>query len=141
MTTIHLTDEQKAQIANDMDSTIEMLSDEEVLAIAAKLNKEINIPFIKEGTEATILFKTVKKIDRVIYQNLPNELYALIKSGSDGISDQDAEDLEKVLASRINKKINIPYIPEWTEEKIFRVVIRVIVNAMRKNYSILNQPQ
>lgn len=68
MATITLTDKQWEQLKQDMDTKIEMLSDEEVLSIASKLNEQVNIPFIKEGTEETILVKTVKKIDRFLYQ-------------------------------------------------------------------------
>jgi len=140
MSSITLTQEQKNQILKDMNKAVEMLSMEEVEVIASKLNEKVDIPFIKEGTEQTILVKTVKLIDRTIYQNLPNELYGLVKNSTDGISDDDAEELGKVLASRINKKIDIPYIPEWIEEEIIKIVLSLIVNAMRKNYSIINQP-
>ena len=138
MATITLTDEQWQKLKEDMDAKIEMLTNEEILIIASKLNEKIDIPFIKEGTEETILVKTVKKIDRILYQSLPNEIYGLVKITNDGISDNEAKQLKLVLASRLNKKIDIPYIPEFLEQKIFEHTISIIISAMRKNYNILN---
>lgn len=138
MATITLTQEQWNRLKEDMDAKIEMLSDEEILIIASKLNEEIDIPFIKEGTEKTILVKIVKKIDRFLYQNIPNELYGLVKVTNDGISDDEATQLKLVLANRLNKKIDIPYLPEFLEQKVFEFAISIIVSAMRKNFSILN---
>jgi hypothetical protein len=138
MSLITLTQAQRDKVLKDMNETIEMLSNEEVEAIASKLNEEINIPFIKEGTEQTVFVKTVKLIDRLLYKNLPNELYVLVKDSTDGISDDEAENLEKILASRINKKFDIPYVPEWVEEEILKLTLSIIINAMRKNLSIIN---
>ncbi|MFC1748295.1 hypothetical protein ACFL2V_05760 [Pseudomonadota bacterium] len=140
MTAINLSDEQRASVKNDMDVKTEMLSDAEVEILATKLNEKIDIPFIREGTEQTILVKIVRKVDRILYQKLPNELYELVKNVSDGISDADAEELKNVLGSRLNKNIDIPYIPEWVEKKIFETLIDLVVNAMRRNYSISELP-
>lgn len=141
MSSITLTDEQRNQIRRDMDEQVEMLSDNEVEAMASKLNAKIDIPYIKEGTEQTIMVKIVRKIDRLLYQKLPNEIYGLVKRVSDGISDDDAHQLKAVLATRINKEFDIPYIPEWIEQEILEMAIGLIVNGMRKNYSVLEQPQ
>ncbi|WP_156820900.1 hypothetical protein [Dasania marina] len=140
MTDITLTQAQREAVKNDMDNQIEMLTDEEVEILASKLNDKIDIPFIKEGTEQTIFVKTVKKADRLLYQSLPNEIYGLVKNISDGISDSDAEELVSVLGTRLNNKFDIPYVPEWIEQKIFETLIGLIVSAMRKNYSILELP-
>jgi len=136
MASIALTQDQRREVKNDMDAQVEMLTDEETEILASRLNKEINIPFVKEGTEQTIFVKTVKKADRLLYQSLPNELYSLVKSTSDGISDADVEGLESVLGTRLNKKFDIPYVPEWVEQKIFETLIGLMVSAMRKNFSM-----
>jgi len=140
MSSITLTDEQREQIVNDMDVQIEMLSADEVEALATKLNEKIDIPYIREGTEQMIMVKIVKKIDRLLYRKLPNEIYGLVKNASDGISDEDARQLKAVLATRINKEFDIPYIPEWIEQEILEMAIGLIVNGMRKNYSMMALP-
>ena len=140
MSTITLTEEQHKAIIADMDKQVELLSSDEIELLASRLNEKINIPFIKEGTEQTILVKTVKRFDRLLYDNLPNELYGLVQNSGDGISDEDADELEYILGSRLNKKFDIPYLPEVLEEKIFKLLVGMIVTAMRKKYSVLNQP-
>lgn len=140
MTSITLTDDQRIQVKNDMDIQIEMLSDAEIETLASKLNEKIDIPFVKEGTEQTVLVKLVKKVDRLLYKNLPNELYGLVKISSDGITDSSAEELKSVLGTRLNKEFDIPYIPEWVEQKIFETLIGLIVGAMRRNFSISELP-
>lgn len=140
MTTITLTEDQRIQVKSDMDVQVEMLSDTEVETLASMLNEKVDIPFMKEGTEKTVLVKIVKKVDRLLYSSLPNELYGLVKNTRDGISDEEAEELESVLGTRLNKKIDIPYIPEWVEQKIFETIIGLIVTAMRRNFSISELP-
>lgn len=139
MTAITLTQEQRELVKHEMDIQVEMLSDEEVEVLASKLNEKIDLPFIAEGTEQTIFVKTVRIFDRLLYQTIPNELYGLIKDATDGISDKDAEELKLVLGSRLNKALEIPYVPEWVEQKVLEILIGLIVDAMRKNFSILNQ--
>jgi len=139
MPAITLTEEQRKQVLHEMDVQIEMLSEKEVEALAAKLNEKIDLPFIVEGTEQVIFVKTVRNFDRLLYQNIPNELYGLVKTTSDGISDKDAEELKLVLGSRLNKTLEIPYIPEWVEQQILEILIGLVVDAMRKKFSVLNQ--
>jgi hypothetical protein len=137
MSAIILTEDQRKQVLHEFDVQIEMLSAEEVEVLASKLNKKIDLPFITEGTEQVIFVKTVKVFDRLLYQNIPNELYGLIKNTSDGISDKDAEELKLVLGSRLNKSLEIPYVPEWVEQQVFEILIGLVVDAMKKGCSLL----
>ena len=137
MSAIILTEDQRKQVLHEFDVQIEMLSAEEVEVLASKLNKKIDLPFITEGTEQIIFVKTVKVFDRLLYQNIPNELYGLIKNTGDGISDKDAEELKLVLGSRLNKSLEIPYVPEWVEQQVFEILIGLVVDAMRKGCSLL----
>lgn len=137
MSAIILTEDQRKQVLHEFDVQIEMLSAEEVEVLASKLNKKIDLPFITEGTEQVIFVKTVKVFDRLLYQNIPNELYGLIKNTSDGISDKDAEELKLVLGSRLSKSLEIPYVPEWIEQQVFEILIGLVVDAMRKGCSLI----
>jgi len=139
MSTIILTEEQRKQVLHEFDVQIEMLSAEEVEVLASKLNRKIDLPFITEGTEQIIFVKTVKVFDRLLYQNIPNELYGLIKNTGDGISDKDAEELKLVLGSRLSKSLEIPYVPEWVEQQVFEILIGLVVDAMKKGCSLLKQ--
>ncbi len=137
MSAIILTEDQRKQVLHEFDVQIEMLSAEEVEVLASKLNKKMDLPFITEGTEQIIFVKTVKVFDRLLYQNIPNELYGLIKNTSDGISDKDAEELKLVLGSRLSKSLEIPYVPEWIEQQVFEILIGLVVDAMRKGCSLI----
>ena len=95
---------------------------------------------MKEDKEHTMIVKIVRKIDRLLYENLPNEIYGLVKDVHDGISDEDAQKLERILAARLNKTVDLPYIPEWIEQQIFETSICLIVTAMRRNCSINELP-
>lgn len=136
MSNITLTEDQIKKILQDMDSKVEMLTPEEVAKIATELNKKVDIPFIKEDTEHTMICKIVKKIDRILYKSLPNEIYGLVKHSNDGITKEDADRLERVLATRLNKSLDLPYLPEWVEQQIFETVIGLLVHAMLQGKSI-----
>lgn len=112
------------------------MTDQEVKNLAKKLNKKINIPLIRETKEEKILIKIVIKIDRFLYNNLPNEFYDLIRSLEDGIDDDEAKRLIVSLSKLANDKINIPYIPEKMEYIAIRFIIGIIINAARKKWDM-----
>jgi len=120
----------------DMDQKAEMLTDEEIETIASKINDDLNVWIIKEEREKKILMKIIKKIDRLLYKNLPNEYYELIRFVDDGIDEDEAKKLKKRLANILNEHINIPWVPESIEQKLFEFVIGIIVNAMRKGFNL-----
>lgn len=112
------------------------MTDEEIQDLAERLNKKIDIPFIRETREEKILIKIILKIDRFLYDNLPNELYDLVRSVDKGISDAEAKRLINRLSKLANKHINIPYVPESMEYVAIRFVIGIIINAARKAWDL-----
>jgi hypothetical protein len=112
------------------------MTQDELQKIAEKVNKEIDIPLLNEMKEGKILLKIILKIDRFLYDNLPNEIYDLIRSLDDGISENEAKLLVRRLAKLANQKINIPYIPEGLEYILFNFTIALVVNAMRNKWNI-----
>jgi hydrogenase maturation factor HypE len=113
-----------------------MLTDEEVEVIASKLNNKIDLSIVNEKVEQIIFVKIVKQFDRLLYQNLPNELYGLVKIASDGISEKEAKNLKSILGARLNSKFDISYVPEAVEQEIFEMLVDLIVDAMKKEYSV-----
>ena len=140
MTTITLTDAQYQAILSDFYAPQEKrarLSQSEVVAIANSLNNKIDIPiFFSEDQEQKILVKIVTKIDGFLYENLPNEVYDLIRSLPEGIDDEEAQRIVRSFSKLANEKINIPYLPEVAEYVAISFVINVIVNAMRKQWDL-----
>ena len=81
------------------------MTDEEIKDLAQRLNAKINVPIIDEAGEEKILIKIVLKVDRFLYDHLPNEFYDLVRSVDKGIDDDEAKRLTKRLAKLANEKI------------------------------------
>jgi len=136
MSEITLTQGQLAQLKKDMNEQVEMLTDAEINALAQKVNKAINLPFLKEEKEFVVFAKVIKWVDKKLYQLLPNEYYELVKDSSDGISKKEASQIEKRLTPLINNLVNIPVLTEKQEEKLISLVIGLIINAMIKGFKL-----
>lgn len=89
------------------------MTDEEIKDMAQRLNRIINVPIINETGEEKILVKIILKIDNFLYDNLPNELYDLVRDVKKGIDDKKARRLIRRLTRLANEKIDIPYPPEF----------------------------
>ena len=136
MAEITLTKQQLNQIKKDMDKRVEMLTDAEINAIAQKVNKAINLPFLNEKKEFIVFGKIIKLVDRQLYRLLPNEYYELVKDASDGISKEEAVKIEERLTPLINNVVNIPILTERQEEKLIGLVLSLIINAMIKGFKL-----
>ena len=140
MATINeLTEEQFKRLLDEYFAPAEKrskMTDEEVKELAKRLNEKIDVPIINETGEEKILIKIVIKVDRFLYDNLPNEFYDLVRSMDIGIDDDEAKRLIKRLSRLANKHIDIPYIPESMEYVAIRLVIGVIINAARKQWDM-----
>lgn len=113
------------------------MTDEEIKDLAQRLNDKINVPIISETGEEKILIKIVMKIDRFLYDNLPNEFYDLVRSSDKGIDDDEAKRLIVRLSKLANQHIDIPYIPEQMEYIAIRYILSIIINAARKQWNII----
>ncbi|MEM6359846.1 MAG: hypothetical protein AAF149_10040 [Bacteroidota bacterium] len=140
MATINeLTQDQFTQLLDEYFAPPEKrskMTEEEVKDLAERLNEKINVPIINETGEEKILIKIIIKIDRFLYNNLPNEFYDLVRSLDNGIDDDEAKRLVKRLSKLANKHIDIPYIPEQVEYIAIRFVIGIIINAARKQWDM-----
>ncbi|WP_043319512.1 hypothetical protein [Microbulbifer sp. HZ11] len=111
------------------------MTEEEIRELAVRLNDKVDIPLVWETAEEKILIKVVLKVDTFLYDNLPNEIYDLVRSLDKGITESEASRLINRLSVLANKKIEIPYIPEAAEYIAIRFVIGVIINAARKEWN------
>ncbi len=109
------------------------MTQEEIVDIAQRLNKRINVPIINETREEKIFIKIVLKIDTFLYDNLPNEFYDLIRSSDKGIDEKEARRLVRRLTKMANDKIDIPFLPEVAEKFAIKFVIGMVVKSARKN--------
>ncbi len=137
MPSITLTGDQVRSIMDDADKTVELLSVQELEFIAGKLNEKIDLPFLTEEQENVVLVKIAKQIDRYLYSVLPNEVYAMVKDASNGISEGEAEKIKARLAKLINKCVDIPIVGEEVEQLIFKTILDLIALAMQKGKTLL----
>ncbi len=140
MAEITLTKKQLEKIKSDMYEQVEMLTDGEINAIAQKVNKAFNIPFLNEEKEFIVFGKVIKWVDRKLYKLLPNEYYELVKDSSDGISKEEAIKIEERLTPLINNVVNMPILTEKQEGKLIGLVLGLIINAMIKGFKLEEVP-
>lgn len=134
-----LTTEQFTELLSDFYAVPEKrskMTTEEIMELATRLNKKINVPIINETGEEKILIKVILKVDNFLYDNLPNEFYDLIRSVDKGIDDKEAKRLVRRLTRLANDKIDIPYLPEQMEHIALKFVIGMIVKAARKKFKL-----
>ena len=113
----------------------QQMNPEELRALARELNAKINVPLISETAEEKILLKIVMQIDSFLYDNLPNEIYDLVRSLDKGLDDTEASRLIARLSKLANDRLDMPCIPEAAEYVAIRFVIGVVINAARKNWN------
>ena len=140
MSTLTLDKQSLEQINSDMNNKAEMLSDEQVNAIAQMVNNAVNLPLLGERAEFVVFAKIVRVLDRKLYELLPNEYYELINDASNGISEEEAAKMEDRLTKLLNEKVNIPFISERKEEMLIGIVIGQIVRAMVNGFKLGEQP-
>lgn len=131
MPVLNLTDEQWEQIKKDAEG-VEILSDREVERIVRKLQTERNLPFLNEEKEYIVFIKIVRKLDRLLYKTLPNEIYLTIRSTAHGIDPKEKREMIRRLRKYINKNVDIPYLPEIVEGAIIGMFLEIIVTAFVK---------
>ncbi len=108
------------------------MTQEEIMDLAQRLNKRINVPLINETNEEKIFVKIVLMIDTFLYDHLPNEFYDVIRSTDMGIDDKEAKRLVRRLTRLANEKIDIPFLPEAMEHIALKFVIGIVVKSARK---------
>ena len=139
MSTLTLDAQALENMQADMNAKTSMLTDEQLNALAQKINAAINIPILGEKAELVVFAKIIKLIDVKLYELLPNEYYELINSVNDGISEEEAAMMTQRLSKLLNEKINIPFISEQKEEKLISLVIGYIVGAMVKGVKLVGE--
>lgn len=122
--TLELTKEQIAKIKQDMSLQTEMLTDEEVNALAAKVNEKFSLPFLSEEKEFVVFAKIVKWVDRQLYALLPNEYYELIHIAHDGLSPEEIVKIRTRITPLVNSLVDIPVLTEGLEELLYWIYSR-----------------
>jgi hypothetical protein len=111
-----------------------MLTEAQMKFIARRLNEKINVPLIGENAEFKLLMMAVRKINRVLEQELPEELIEFLTDLAKGFEpEDDLEEIKRNTVVFLNKEVNLPIIGEDKEEKLITEVVDLLFNAMRKH--------
>jgi ribosomal protein S13 len=140
MSTLTLDKQSLERMDADMNKKAEMLTDEQVNAIAQMVNNAVNLPLLGEKAEFVVFAKIVRMLDRKLYEVLPNEYYELINDASNGISEEEAAKMEERLTNLLNEKVNIPFISERKEAILIGIVIGQVVRAMVNGFKLGEKP-
>jgi ribosomal protein S13 len=140
MSTLTLDKQSLERMDADMNKKAEMLTDEQVNAIAQMVNNAVNLPLLGEKAEFVVFAKIVRMLDKKLYEVLPNEYYELINDASNGISEEEAAKMEERLTNLLNEKVNIPFISERKEAILIGIVIGQVVRAMVNGFKLGEKP-
>ena len=113
-----------------------LLTREENIAIAERLNEKVSLPFLSETKEHAVLVKIILKIDNYLYEQLPNEIYELIHTMDEGFDDSEAAQLAARLSKQAHDDINLPFLTAHVEYYSITFVLTLLINAMREGSNI-----
>ncbi len=104
--------------------------------IVEELNKAIDIPYLPEGMEAMAMKKMVDLAEVTLGGVIPAELQALLHVEEGMPMGKHVQQLADRFAVYLNKKINIPWVPEQIEAQVFSALCNVVANAMVENTNL-----
>ena len=116
-----------------------ILKENQIEAIAEKLNEEINLPLLGEKAEKAIFLMGVRKVLEVAEETLPPEFNEFLTTATEGFEPGSEDALEGVkdnIVKFINEKVNLPIIGERKEKQLFQGVVDMLFNAMKKDNAL-----
>jgi len=72
----------------------------------------------------------VNKVDGLLAQCLPPKVVGWIHDLSQGVDGMTLDNLERRIVTLLNQQVNLPLLSEATEEKIIRMVVDVLIDAL-----------
>lgn len=129
MPSISLSTTQLALLDRDMNG-LEILLPIQIFSIADEIEAKIRLPKLPTNERYKVICKIIKKVDRAMYQCLPNEYYDLINIKDKGIKIQEAEVIRQRLIKCLVNAIAIPIITEYDEEQFLSIIANRISEAM-----------
>ncbi len=107
-----------------------LLTPEERKKVAEALNTQIDIPWVPESMEATILEHAIGLVDSALEGVLPEAFGSLMRDGSQGIDAAEARAFGERLIQTVNKRVDLPYLDETQEAGFVKMMIDPLVQAM-----------
>lgn len=97
-----------------------------------RINEELDIPFVSEGMEVIAISWVVDRI----YPAIPDWALPILYNSLDGINDEELKNLEHVLVREVNKRLDIPYVPESLEAQLIGPAIGALLSFAVKGKSL-----
>ena len=100
-----------------------------------KVNEKVNLPLLGERGEKRVFSHAIKKILEKLEEELPEKYIQLMNDVSDGFIPSEEQDVKKAMKAIItflNKSVNIPFMSERKEQRLFSIVIETLFEAMKK---------
>ncbi|HKI89849.1 MAG TPA: hypothetical protein VKA38_12540 [Draconibacterium sp.] len=113
-----------------------MLSNEQVTFIAEKINEKVDLPVLGEKAEFAIIKKAVKKVLKLLEDEIPEEYLDFLQDTAKGFDPEQGTNIQLIkdnIVEFVNKKVDIPLLGEDTEKEVFSVAVDVLIDAMTKN--------
>ncbi|MCG6190519.1 hypothetical protein [Maribellus maritimus] len=113
-----------------------MLSNEQVVYIANKINEKVNLPVLGEKAEFFIIKKAVTKVLDILEDEIPEEYLDFLEDTAKGFDPEQGANIQLIkdnVVEFVNQKVNIPLLNEETEKEVFGVAIDVLIDAMTKD--------
>lgn len=100
------------------------MTDEMVDVLVGKLNEAFNVPFASEETEG----RWIKFIVLLAKPYVPSWVLQAMGSVANGITEQQAKELEDTITAEVNKVVDIKWVPEPVEEAVIRKVVAELLS-------------
>ncbi len=107
-----------------------MISDKVRRELAKELNEEINIPWVPEGIEESMIYHAIGLVLEVAERYIPLELKELIYNPTEGLEAEGAKFFFNKLIAVVNPQIDIPFMMDSDERKLIDNVLVAIMHQM-----------
>lgn len=101
-----------------------VMTDEMVDVLVGKLNEAFNVPFVGEETEG----RWIKFLVLLAKPYVPGWVLQAMGSAANGITEQQAKELEDLITTEVNKVVDIKWVPESVEEAVIRKVVAELLS-------------
>lgn len=100
--------------------------------IIARINDELDLPFISEEVESDYIEMVVGKVIDFI----PVDLLPLVFDALDGLTREELESHRTPIVSAVNARIDIPYVWESVEGDIIGMVVDAVLEPLLIDESV-----
>jgi hypothetical protein len=102
------------------------------------INENVDIPYIPEPIEGFIFDKGIDILEQVIDENLPEYASELFRNAEKGFNKETVKPLKQNIITLLQNRVNIPILNKETEDKLFSVLVNVLLSALEVDKKLGN---